>query len=93
MRPFFFNRTAPTWKDKQAERFRQRQRDIAWAKGDGGAGRSARSVFRVIKTLLAGKRQLAPWEKKAILAAEEKRERRKARNLLWWANDKTWRRA
>jgi len=30
---------------------------------------------------------------KSVAAAQAKRERRKARNLLWWANDKTWRRA
>jgi len=30
---------------------------------------------------------------KSIEAAQAKRERRRARNLRWWANDRTWSRA
>jgi hypothetical protein len=92
MRPYFFKRPTVA-ADKRAERFRQRQRDRAWARGDGGSDSTVRKVARIIKTLLAGKHRVDLWETKLIAAAQAKRERRRERNLRWWANDKTWRRA
>ena len=92
MRPYFFHRPTVS-ADKRAERYRQRQRDRVWARGDGGSASTVRKVARIIKALLAGKRQFEPWEKKIIAAAQAKRERRKERNIRWWENDKTWRRA
>jgi hypothetical protein len=91
MRPYFFKRPTVA-ADKRAERFRQRQRDRVWAQGDGGSVSTVRRVARIIKALLAGKRQAEPWEKEIIAAAQAKRERRKERNLRRWVNDRTWRR-
>lgn len=86
MRPYFFKHQVPTWQEKQAERFRERQKERAKRT----ASLRRPSVFHRLVKLLSGKVELAPWEQKAIQAAKEKRMRRRARNILWWSNDKTW---
>jgi len=46
-----------------------------------------RAVVKFIKNLF---RKPAPWELELIREAKEKRARRRARNIMWWANDLTW---
>lgn len=48
------------------------------------------SLIKKILRFLTGRRRLAPWELKAIAAAEAKRSRRRERNIRWWSNDRTW---
>lgn len=71
-----------------------------------GAALTILSVLSGLTGGLVGGRELAAWLRadevglprhivkaardKAIAAAEAKRERRRARNLRWWANDRTW---
>lgn len=88
MRPYFFNRNrgyqAAEMRRVAAYRTAQRETDRA-AKKKANPFTMLKSVVR----FLTG-HALDPWERKAIQAAKEKRIRRRARNILWWSNDKTW---
>ena len=86
MRPYFFNQN----RGYQAES----SRSIAYRKSQRTAStektkRYSKTITLIKKVLriFTGKRQLAPWELKAIQDAKEKRSRRRARNILWWSND------
>jgi hypothetical protein len=53
-------------------------------------GQSFRTVISKVVQFLGLRRKLEPWEVKAIAAAEDKRARRRERNVRWWSNDPNW---
>lgn len=59
--------------------------------GTGVGRRVGGKMANWLKVLIPA-RKLGPTDKAALLAAEEKRERVRTRNLRWWANDPDWHR-
>ena len=107
MRPYFFKRPTVS-EDKRAERYQAKQREQAALPGLGAGRRFLLGALGILGGLFGANREVAAWLRtqetglpihvikaardKSLAAAQEKRERRMARNLRWWANDKTWRR-
>ena len=106
MRPYFFKR--PTvGADKRAVRYQAKQREQVAALGAGR--RFLLGALGILGGLFGANREVAAWLRvgdtglpirivkaardKSLAAAQAKRERRKERNIRWWENDKTWRRA
>ena len=108
MRPYFFKRPAAA-ADKRAVRYQAKQRERADTPRIGRGRSFVLGVLGLLGGLFGAREELAAWLRvsdtglpirivkaardKSLAAAQAKRERRKERNLLWWANDKTWRRA
>ena len=108
MRPYFFKRPTVT-ADKRAEKYRARQREKVDLPRFGPGRSLLLSLLALAEGLFGAREELAAWLRvsdtglpirivkavrdKSLASAQAKRERRKERNLLWWANDKTWRRA
>jgi len=107
MRPYFFHRpTVPA--DKRSEQYRAAQRKRADLPSIRRGRSFILSILRLAGGLFGAREELAAWLRvsdtglpirivkaardKSLASAQAKRERRKERNLLWWANDKTWRR-
>lgn len=91
MRPYFYNRNVgyQAAETRRHEAYRMSQQRVAKAE----KLEKTRGVFKLWKRVVrffTGKRQLALWELKAKAAAQDKRLRRQARNLRWWANDRAW---
>jgi len=106
---FFKRPTAAADKRAERYRARQRERaDLSYI-GQGWPRSFVLGVLGLLGGLFGAREELAAWLRvsdtglpirivkaardKSQAAAQAKRERRKERNLLWWANDKTWRRA
>jgi len=108
MRPYFFRRPTVT-SDKRGEQYRAKQRERASLPRFGPGRSFILSILGLFGGLFGAREELAAWLRvsdtglpirivkaardKLLAAAQAKRERRKERNLRWWANDKTWRRA
>ena len=94
MRPYFFNRyrgyQAAVSQETMA--YKMSQVHVAPPKPMEKIGAAFKKILKSIFRFLTGGRRLAPWELKAIAAAQDKRARRRERNLRWWANDPTWER-
>jgi len=107
MRPYFYKRPTVT-EDKRAVRYQARQRESAMAPRLGAGRKLLLGALGMLGGLFGANREVAAWlrsqdtglpitivktaRQKALAAAEAKREGRRARNIVWWSNDKTWRR-
>ena len=107
MRPYFFKRPTAS-EDKRAKRYQAKQRELDTPRLGRGRS-FILSILRLAGGLFGAREELAAWLRtqdtglpihiikaardKSLATAHAKRERRKARNLRWWVNDKTWRRA
>lgn len=89
MRPYFFKEPTPTQRARaRAYQDRQRARDLA-------AKKAKEATFsRVIRKIreVFNFRKIDDIDRWYIQRAKEKRARRRARNLAWWANDQGWHR-
>ena len=108
MKPYFFRRPTVA-ADKRAKRYQAKQREQSAVPSLGRGRSFFLSILRLAGGLFGAREELAAWLRvsdtglpirivkaardKSLAAAQAKRERRMARNLRWWANDKTWRRA
>ena len=108
MRPYFFKRPTAS-EDKRAKRYQARQRELSDVPRLGRGRSVLLAALEMLGGLFGANREVAAWLRtqdtglpihivkaardKSLAAAQEKRERRMTRNLRWWANDKTWRRA
>lgn len=85
MRPYFFKQSTPD--QRRIQGFRDRQ----WESSK-KAKKQKGSVFlravQAIRSLIP--RRLTDTDRWYLQRAEEKRARRRARNLRWWAKDKNW---
>ena len=109
MRPFFFKRYTAPAPDRRSELYRAKQRKQSTAPRLGRGRAFFLSILRLAGGLFGAREELAAWLRvsdtglpirivksardKSLAAAQAKRERRKERNIRWWENDKTWRRA
>jgi len=108
VRPFFFKRYAAPAPDRRSERYRAEQRNVSRVEHITQGRAFFLRILALAGSLFGAREELAAWLRvsdtglpirivkaardKSLAAAQAKRERRKERNLLWWANDKTWRR-
>ena len=108
MRPYFFKRPTVA-ADKRAEQYRAKQREKVDLPLFGPGLSLLLSILALAGGLFGAREELAAWLRvgdtglpirivkaardKSLVAAQAKRERRKERNIRWWENDKTWRRA
>lgn len=104
MRPYFFKRPTAS-EDKRAVRYQAKQRELNTPRLGAGRTLIL-GVLGILGGVFGANREVAAWLRtqdtglpiyivkaardKSIEAAKERRRRRKARNLRWWANDKTW---
>jgi hypothetical protein len=91
MRPFFFNKNKgyQAAESRRVTAYRLSQSTMDRKKKRSGEGPTYK-ILKGIARFLAGGRRLASWEIALIADAQAKRERRKARNLRWWARDRNW---
>lgn len=87
MRPYFFKRNVRA--DVRAFQFQQKQR-VASLKKAKPKGTVFVRAIQAIKSLMP--RRLTETDRWYLQRAAEKRARRRARNLSWWANDPGWHR-
>jgi hypothetical protein len=92
MRPYFFNRYRGSQAalSQQTMAYKMSQVHVAPPKPMKRVGAAFKKILKSILGFFGIGRRLAPWERMAIQAAKEKRARRRARNLRWWANDPGW---
>ena len=104
MRPYFFKRPTVT-EDQRAVRYQAKQRELADLPRLGRGRSVVLGILGLFGGLFGANREVAAWLRtqdtglpisivkvardKAIEAAKEKRERRRARNVRWWAKDTT----
>ena len=109
MRPFFFRRYTAPAPDRRSERYRAEQRNVSRVHHVTQGRAFFLRILGLMGNWFGAREELAAWLRvsdtglpiriikaardKSVAAAQARRERRKARNLRWWANDKTWRRA
>lgn len=77
----------------ERNRFARMERPIVAQMATKKRKEKASSFFKILSAVARFfkiKRKLAPWEIKAVEAAQAKRERRRQRNIRWWSNDPGW---
>lgn len=84
MRPYFFRQSNPA--ERRIEGFRSRQRVAEMSK------KKKPSITSVVKSFVRSlvPKRLTEMDRWYLQRAEEKRARRRARNLRWWAADQGW---
>jgi hypothetical protein len=107
MRPFFHKKTQPT-QDKRAEKYRRGQRELERVAQFSRGRTVALAILGLFGGFMGANREVAAWMRtantglpiwivkaaraKSIEAAEAKRARKRARNIMWWMNDSGWQR-
>lgn len=84
MRPYFYKQATPT-QDRRNESFRNRQRETERSR------RPRKSIALKVRDFIVSliPRRLTAADRWYIAMAAEKRARRRARNIMWWARDLT----
>jgi hypothetical protein len=62
-----------------------------WRAPSAGRKSPIKKIGAAVKRILGLRRKLEPWELELKALAEQKRARRRERNIRWWSNDRTWR--